>query len=142
MKITPENITELKPNEIFVYGSNNRGIHGRGAAKTALKWGAVIGKSDLQGQTYGIDTCNYNQHGNPKVTPLTLDKIEKNIIKFIEFAITRPDLEFLVTKVGCGLAFYSVEDIGPLFKDKKIPLNVSLPIEFWRYNLTNKLPMV
>ncbi len=39
MKFTPENITHLEPNQIFVYGANARFRHGAGAAKLALKWG-------------------------------------------------------------------------------------------------------
>lgn len=57
MRITPENITKLDSNQIFVFGSNQSGRHGKGAAKTALGWGAVYGQAEgLQGKTYGIPT--------------------------------------------------------------------------------------
>lgn len=57
MRISSKNITELKDNEVFVFGSNESGIHGAGAAKTALKWGAILGQPEgLQGKTYAIPT--------------------------------------------------------------------------------------
>ena len=37
-------ITQLEPNQIFVFGSNTQGRHGKGAALTAKnKFGAVYG---------------------------------------------------------------------------------------------------
>ena len=57
-RTTPEYITELKPGEIFVFGSNLQGMHGGGAARTAYqKFGAIMGQGvGLQGQSYGIPT--------------------------------------------------------------------------------------
>ena len=57
-RTTPENITSLAPNEIFVFGSNLSGMHGGGAAWVAYrKFGAIMGQGvGLQGQSYGIPT--------------------------------------------------------------------------------------
>ena len=41
---TPDFITELRPDEVFVFGSNLAGMHGGGAAYVAYrKFGAVKG---------------------------------------------------------------------------------------------------
>ncbi len=55
---TPENITELRDNEIFAFGSNLRGSHGGGAARLAYeRFGAVLGQGvGLQGRSYAIPT--------------------------------------------------------------------------------------
>lgn len=123
MKYTPEYITYLQPNEVFVFGANEAYIHGAGAAKLALKWGAKIGKSGLQGQTYGIPT----KDSNIKVLPLP--KIKTHIEEFIKFSLSRPDLTFLVTRIGTGLSGYHDKDIAPLFP-KDIPKNIILPASF------------
>lgn len=131
MKFTPEDITYLESNQIFVFGSNLMGKHGKGAALTAKKkFGAIEGQGEgLQGQSYGIATKNYDLR---KAASLT--EILQRIIVFIEFAYNNPNLEFLVTKIGTGLAGYSTEDIKWLFESyhltKNIPNNVILPKEF------------
>lgn len=119
-------ITELKPNEVFVFGSNEIGKHGKGAAKTALKWGAKWGQGvGLMGKTYGIPT-----KGNDMSKSLTLKRIEKYVYQFIDFAKTRPDLMFLVTEIGCGLAGYKPYDIAYMFNDAMDMDNVYLPESF------------
>lgn len=122
---TPYNITILEPNEIFTFGSNTDGKHGKGAAKTAIRFGAKWGKGiGLVGKTYGIPTKN------EKFKVLSLNKISKYVDDFIEFAKTRKELTFLVTKIGCGLAGYTPEDIAPLFKNAIGIENIILPKEF------------
>lgn len=118
---TPSSISVLKPNEIFVFGSNRSGYHVGGSAKIALKkFGAVYGQSSgLQGQSYGIVTV-----------PSDLDSLRYNISKFIEFARNHPDMTFLVTKVGCGNAGFTPYDIAPLFMNALPLSNVLLPKEF------------
>lgn len=125
-KVTAITITNLEPDEIFVFGDNEAGIHGAGAAKTALnKFGAVWGKHDsLQGSSYGISTKDKNL----KVLPL--NKIQLKVNKFIECAKNHPNKIFLVTLIGCGLAGYKPKDIAPLFKNAVDLDNVYLPIEF------------
>lgn len=124
MKNTPENITELKPNEVFVFGSNLAGRHGAGAALLALKkFGAISGQGyGLMGQSYGIATKN------ERIQTLPLDRIQVQVNKFLRFAENNPEKIFLVTQIGCGLAGYSPKDIAPLFKD--VPNNVTLPESF------------
>lgn len=124
-RISPENIENLKDNEIFVFGSNTKGIHGAGAAKLALKWGAKYGNGNgLQGKTYAIPTKDDN------INTLSLDKIKIYVDEFIEFAKKNPNLIFLVTEIGCGLAGYLPNHIAPLFLKSKNIKNIYLPYKF------------
>lgn len=127
-RITSHNITNLEPNQIFVFGSNLSGRHGKGAAKTAMKWGAkyAIGNG-LQGRTYGIPT----KGANVKYS-LSISKIEKFITEFIEFAKNNQNLTFLVTEIGCGLAGFNPEEIAILFKSAIDIENIHLPLSFWK----------
>jgi len=130
-RITPENITELKNNEIFVFGSNTRGMHGGGAAAAAMKWGAVIGNGyGIQGQTYAIPTLYFP--ASPKrmeILPINMIKHEVDI--FIDYAKNNPNKIFLVTKIGTGIANIPFNTMAPLFKNAIKVKNIHLPIEFW-----------
>ena len=119
-------ITMLEKNEIFVFGSNYAGRHGKGAALTALrKFGAKNGQgTGLMGQSYGIATKDRN------LNVLPLMSIKTQIAKFLLFALEHPELRFLVTPIGCGLAGYRPKDIAPLFYSCNIPSNVIMPGEF------------
>lgn len=121
-RITPSWIDSLKENEIFVFGSNLAGMHGGGAARIArLHFGAVMGKGvGLQGQSYAIPTM---QGGVETIRPY--------VEEFIIFAHQHPELHFLVTPIGCGIAGFEAEDIAPLFKSAKKMKNISLPESFW-----------
>ena len=121
-RITPNHITELKPNEIFVFGSNLQGYHGGGAARLAMnQWGAVWGQgTGLQGQTYAIPTM---QGGIGTIRPY--------IDQFIKFAQNDPERTFLVTEIGCGIAGFRPGDIAPLFKNAINIPNIWLPQRFW-----------
>lgn len=125
MRITSTNITELKKNEVFVFGSNMKGVHGKGAAKDAVQWGAKysIGEG-LQGQTYAIPTKN------EELKKLKLNEIQKHVEKFKNVVISKKNLIFLITPIGCGLAGNCPSDIAPLFKDFLEFENVYLPKEF------------
>lgn len=133
MKFTPENIKHLAPNQVFVYGANTAGIHGAGAAKLALRWGAKMGEYGLNGQTYGIPTKD------KKIQTLPLDKIQVHVNDFLATAFSHPEYEFLVSKIGCGLAGYQPKDIAPLFKIIKTGVfdNVILPEEFYKIIYAN-----
>ena len=133
MKFTPENITHLEPNQIFVYGANSCGKHGAGAAKLALRWGAKMGQYGLVGQTYGIPTKDHN------IRTLPLDKIQVHVHDFLALAFSHTEYEFLLTKIGCGLALYQPKDIAPLFKIIKTGVfdNVILPEEFYKIIYAN-----
>lgn len=123
---TPEEITSLPQNHIFVFGSNEAGIHGKGAAKTALQWGAKFRKGvGMYGRTYAIPTKDENIQTLPK------DFISEYVGDFKCFAADQYDLVFVVTKIGTGLAGYDVDTIGPMFKGS--PPNVILPFEFEKY---------
>lgn len=132
MIVTPENITELKPNAIFVFGSNLSGIHGKGAAKTARRWGACdgvgIGRS---GQTYAIPTRGRWRASQGGFNSLGLEEIGEHVHDFLQYAKRHPELEFLVTKIGCGYAGFSPQEMSIVFAGEEIPENVALPKEFW-----------
>lgn len=120
-RTTPERITSLEPNEIFVFGSNLQGMHGGGAAYTAYrKFGAIMGQGvGLQGQSYGIPTM---QGGVETIRPY--------VDEFIAFAKAHPELTFLVTRIGCGIAGFRNEEIAPLFEKAHVIENIVLP-EGW-----------
>lgn len=127
-RITNANITDLAPGEVFVFGSNESGRHGKGAARTALKWGAVYGQArGLQGRTYGIPTVNASISNK-----LAVPRIESYVQEFLDFARKNPHLTFLVTEIGCGLAGHDVKDIAPLFIGATDQPNIHLPAKFWR----------
>ena len=118
---TPERITELKPNEIFVFGSNLAGSHGGGAARLAYnRFGAIWGQGvGLQGQSYAIPTM---QGGVETIKPYVDD--------FIGFARQHQEFKFLVTRIGCGIAAFTPNEIAPLFNDAIDVENVILPKDF------------
>ena len=121
-RITPDYISELQENEIFVFGSNLEGSHGGGAAKTAHnKFGAIWGQGvGLQGRSYGIPTM----HGGT-------EDIRPFVDEFIDYALTHPGLRFLVTRVGCGIAGFHDAEIAPLFSRAADVSNICLPDSFW-----------
>lgn len=126
-RITPDNITKLQKNEIFVFGSNLSGKHGKGAAKRALTFGAKWGQAKgLQGNSYGIPTKNASI-----TKTLTLTEIYDFVAEFIEFAKLNPQLTFLVTEIGCGLAGLKPKEIAPMFKNAIDIPNIYLPSKFW-----------
>jgi len=126
MRITPENITELQEFDIFVFGSNELGNHGGGAAKTAfLKFGAEWRKGFERTKfTFAIPTKDW------RINSLPLNAIEFYVKRFIEYSKNLPSSRFLVTKIGCGLAGYTPEDIAPMFRECLNLENVWLPQEF------------
>ena len=122
-RITPEHITSLKSNEIFVFGSNLAGAHAGGAAYLAYqRFGAVMGQGvGLQGQSYAIPTMQ----GGP-------DTILPYVEEFIRFADMHPEMTFLVTRIGCGIAGFTPAEIAPLFAGAIEVENIHLPMDFWK----------
>ena len=133
---TPEIINYLEPNEIFVFGSNEAGMHGGGAAKTAQeKFGAIYGVPfGLMGQSFAIPTKD------TRIETLPLSDILNYLVSFIKFAIDNPQLKFYLTKIGCGLAGYTTNDIKSILwkavdlatNNGELPQNIIIPIEFER----------
>lgn len=121
-RITPGNITELKPNEVILFGSNAQGHHAGGLAKVCYqKFGAVWGVGHgPTGKCYAIDTMS----GRSRI----LEQIPAFII---DVTHERPDHVFYVTLIGCGIAGYTPEQIAPMFEWAKDIENVYLPQEFW-----------
>ena len=129
IEFTPEFISSLDENEIFVFGSNLLGRHGGGAARIAYnhfgaEWGVGVG---LTGQCYAIPTM---QGGVETITPY--------VDEFIEFARNHSYLKFFVTRIGCGIAGFRDEDIAPLFKNALGITNIILPETFY-YILTTTI---
>lgn len=113
-----------KPNHVFVFGSNLAGIHGAGAARAALRkygaiWGCGIG---FQGRSYAIPTKDEN------IKTLPLYEIKKHVEQFLKYAKSHPEITFVLTPIGCGLAGYSPSQIAPFFKDAS--KNVLMPNQF------------
>ena len=120
-RITPNHISQLAANEIFVFGSNLQGHHYGGAARIANeKFGAIFGQGvGLQGQSYAIPTM---QGGVETIRPY--------VDEFIEFAKQHPELTFLVTRIGCGIAGFKDSEIAPLFRGAIGIENIALPQSF------------
>lgn len=139
-RITPNNVTELKDDEIFVFGSNTQGLHGGGAARVAhekfsARWGLGEGRS---GRCYAIPTVNFHgDHSAKNKRPVGLREIESSVHKFIRFTKRQSKSIFLVTEIGCGIAGYKVEQIAPMFANAITCSNIYLPERFWEI-LTNK----
>lgn len=121
-RVTPSWIDDLQENQVFVFGSNLAGMHGGGAARVArLRFGAVMGNGvGMQGKSYAIPTM---QGGTETIRPYVND--------FIAYAKEHPELTFLVTPIGCGIAGFEPEDIAPLFELASSVENIWLPKSFW-----------
>jgi len=143
---TPENITSLKSNEVFVFGSNegtSKGgpqTHGKGAALLAKqKFGAIQGQArGLQGQSYAVVT---KKHWDVEKSS-TLQEILAELEEMNQFAYKHPDKKLLVTKLGSSLAGYSISEIKNLFKElneyEGIADNIILPKE---YEVRDEVPI-
>jgi hypothetical protein len=110
--------------KIFVFGSNLAGRHGKGAALFALQHhGAIYGQGvGRQGNSYALPTKSHT------LTTLSLSVIKSHVVDFLKYARCRPNDEFQLTPIGCGLAGYRPEEIAPMFHSASP--NVILPVEF------------
>lgn len=122
-RVTPERIVNLEKGQVFVFGSNMQGHHDGGAARVAReRFGAIYGQGvGLQGQSYAIPTMN-----------LTLGEISRYVDEFIWFADSHPEMTFMVTRIGCGIAGFRDEEVAPLFAKAYSLPNVFLPMSFWK----------
>ena len=131
---TPEVISKLESNEVFVFGSNLHGFHYGGAAHTAYRnFGAVWGVAEgLQGNTYAIPTLDKD------MAKVSEDDLKNSVSKFITFAENNSKLKFYLTKIGCGIAGWDVDTIKKLFWEcvdntaelGSLPSNIIIPEEF------------
>ena len=132
-RITPEVVETLEPNQIFVFGSNKKGRHGAGAALTAVrKFGAKEGVGEgLTGQSYAFPTIEKLR----PYTRVTLDSFQHSVYKLGKCMEEHPELEFLITPLGLGLAGFKVETVAPMlvplikFKNATFPKVV---VDYWR----------
>ncbi|MCI6656766.1 MAG: hypothetical protein MSH14_04440, partial [Bacteroidales bacterium] len=127
-RVSPRHIATLEADEIFVFGSNAQGMHLGGAARTAhMKFGAVWGNGEgLQGQSYAIPTMEGEE------------STKRAVERFVQFAQEHPELKFLVTPIGCGIAGYTPKEIAPMFETAVTLKNVYLPKIFWEVLLAEK----
>ena len=118
---TPDMVSTLRPDEVFVFGSNLAGMHGGGAAYMAFKhFGAVMGCGvGLRGQSYAIPTMQG-----------AVETIKPYVNEFIAFAKAHPEHFFYVTRIGCGIAGFREKEIAPLFAGAIGLENVCLPEGF------------
>lgn len=109
---------------IYVFGSNKAGRHGKGDALTARqRFGAIYGQGEgLQGRSYGLPTKD------ERIQSLPLAEVAKSVGRFIAFARNHPEMNFDVAAVGCRLAGFTPAQIAPLFRDA--PANCYLHSEF------------
>lgn len=121
-RVTPRWIDSLRPGQVFVFGSNGMGAHGGGAARLAVEhFGAVMGQAEgMQGDCYAINSMD------------GLKVLEEQVNRFILYAKEHPERTFLVTRIGCGIAGYSDEEVAPLFVKAVEMENVWLPESFWK----------
>lgn len=122
-RTTPTRIDSLEEDQIFVFGSNLQGMHAGGAARIATeKFGAIWGQGvGLQGQSYAIPTMQG-----------FAETLRPYVDEFVAFAKAHPELTFLVTPVGCGIAGFIPEEIAPLFRQAIDIPNIWLPAVFWQ----------
>lgn len=128
LRVTPEDMGDLTKNQVFVFGSNESGIHGAGAAAYANKvFGAAlyVGYGPT-GRCFAIPTKDW------EIKTLPLEVVKVYVERFIAFTKGwhQHHKEFMVTKIGCGLAGFTVEQIAPLFKDCRDQKNIWLPQDF------------
>lgn len=124
-------ITQLKDNQIFVFGSNTQGRHGKGAALLARnKFGAIYGQAEgPQGQSYAIITKDLTKSVHPSRTK---EQIIQQIHGLYEYARNNPDKEFLVAYSGTGtnLNAYSNKEMAGMFSSEVIPNNIIFEDKF------------
>lgn len=129
MRFTPDNITSLGPDDIFVFGSNLAGNHAGGAARVAVKkFGAIMGQGvGPQGRSYAIPTM---QGG--------VETIKPYVDEFLALASEWDQNTFYVTRIGCGIAGFTDEEIAPLFDAAVDSYNIVLPESFFRIIMRNR----
>lgn len=147
MEFTPDNLAKLPDDGVFVFGSNTDGEHCGGAAYTAMKrFGAVNGQAEgPQGRSYAIPTMEYVEiNAEDEFPEYNKAKVPPKVLleacgRFILYARSHPELRFYVTKIGCGIAGWNVEEVAEIFVSvlgsflipDPIPYNIIWPKEFF-----------
>lgn len=128
-RCTPEIITELKENEVFVFGSKPDGNHKGGAAKIAVeKFGAQQGLGEgFSGQSYAIPVHKCHTH-----------KMDKAVKTFVGYAKKHSDKVFYVLPVGCGAAGIDVRVVSEMFSIAMDFDNIFLPRQFISSLISNR----
>ena len=134
MRDTPDKIESLMDHQIFVFGSNTEGRHGKGAALVAIeKFGAVYGQAKgLQGNSYAVITKDLTKPFNERMRSVSLESIQIQVNELIEFAKKSDYFTFFVTEIGCKHAGFKIREIAPMFTAAKNVENIYLPKRFWR----------
>ena len=120
-RFTPNHIFSLRPNQVFVFGTDKRGSQKYGAAgMAAKKFGAQIGIIEgATGFCYALPTKGF-----------TIEDLQNAVSRFKDYVDNNPQLTYLVTPVGCGHAGFYVNEVSALFKDFITYKNVMLPKVF------------
>lgn len=107
--------------DIFVFGSNEAGRHGRGAAFYAVRnHGAIYGQGrGRTGSSYALPTKD------EQLRSVSIEALRRNVAEFIEHAEGHQDDRFILTPVGCGLAGFDARTVAGMFWGN-LPSNVVL----------------
>jgi len=133
MKVYKGIINKLENNQIFVFGSNTQGRHGKGSALFARqKFGAIYGQpKGLQGQSYAIVTKDLKKRKHPSIKSSDIiDQIKELYL----FAKENSELEFVVAYSGTkeNLNGYSNQEMADMFSNIEIPKNIIFEYEFYK----------
>ena len=120
-RFTPNHIFSLRPNQIFVFGTDKWGSQKYGAAgMAAKKFGAQVGIIEgATGLCYALPTKGF-----------TIIDLQNAVKRFKDYVNNNPQFTFLITPVGCGHAGFNVTEVSVLFKDLVTYKNVMLPKTF------------
>lgn len=130
-RFTPNHIFNLRPNQVFVFGTDRKGSQRYGAAGLAAKkFGAQVGVIDgPTGNCYALPTKGFS-----------LVDLEKAVARFVDYVKENSQLTFLVTPIGCGHAGFDVKQVANMFKELVEFKNVMLPDAFIKSYLDNHSP--
>lgn len=131
-KNTPDPMTTLEKNEVFVFGANTKGSHGAGSAGAAFKfYGAIMGEIHRTGRCYGIVTVEYGSLG--MLNKISKEELDNEFRLFFKAVECEPEKTFYLTKVGLGIAGWTVEEVLNSFNKYYFPgrhKNIVVPVEF------------
>lgn len=124
-------ITHLKDNEIFVFGSNTQGRHGKGSALFAKNnCGAIYGQAGgLQGKSFAIVTKDISKYPYKQISK---ESIINQISKLYIYANLNPDKDFIIAYHGEGVNLngYTPKEMALMFKSYPIPKNLVFEEKF------------